>query len=278
MFNHNGGTVSKLYEPDETFIFPHKDSRIKWETFNIEIDLYEIKESCNINLVKINLNNDITKPVLFVIAGFGSFMGAAQVILTKLYLLGTKFRTIYIYDYNSMKDLQTKICNKRRTNLGHFDSEPEERLNKKIATSIHEILRMKNLDNIHLLGKSNGAWIVMLLIRMYPELYKGLYLSVPGIPNPYKYLSKMDPYILGNINFVFGFSQQDNLKFGFGRTSNREINRYKQFMDYINTNIIELKYNIYIEDNGLQPPEDGKSAHELYQSMIDRIILSLNKN
>ena len=134
---------------------------------------------------------------------------------------------------------------------------------------------MENLDNVHLLGKSNGAWIVMLLIRMYPEPYKGLYLAVPGIPNPLKYLTTMDPYYLARINFVFGFSQQDNFKFGFGRISNREIHRYNQIMEYINNTIIKLKYNIYIENNGLPPPDDGKSAHELYQSMIDRIILSL---
>jgi hypothetical protein len=275
--NQKGGTVTKLSEPDGTFIFPISDPRITWSTFNTDIKLYSYEESFNLNLVKIQLNDDLTKPILFVIAGFSqdSFMSAAYVILTKLKLLGTKFTSIYILDYSSMKKFQDTICGERKTDLGHFDTEPEERLNKKIATSIHEILTMLNLDNIHLLGKSNGGWIVTLLLKMYPELYKGLYLAVPGIPNPDKYLLRMDPSILEGINFVFGFSQQDNYKFSFGKISNQEKDRYDDILFNLKEKIPELKYRTYMENNGLPPPENKKDAHELYQSMIDHIILSL---
>jgi len=163
--NQRGGTVTKLYEPDSTFTFPTRDPKITWNTFETNIRLYTDENSFNLNLVKIQLNEDMTKSNLFVIAGFSqeSFMSASYVILSKLKLLGTKFNSIYILDYSSMKKFQDTICGKRKTDLGHFDTEPEERLNKKIATSIHEILTMLDLQNIHLLGKSNGGWIVTLL-------------------------------------------------------------------------------------------------------------------
>ena len=133
MFNHTGGTVIKLYEPEDSFIFPQKDKNITWNTFTINIKIKFDKDiddfiykSFNLNLVKIKLNSDLTLPVLFVIAGFGSFISAAQVILTKLYLLGTKFRAIYILDYKNMKEYHNEICGKRKYKL---DSEPEEKLN-----------------------------------------------------------------------------------------------------------------------------------------------------
>jgi len=109
---------------------------------------------------------------------------------------------------------------------------------------------------------------------MHPEIYKGLYLAVPGIPDPGKYLLKMEPSILEGINFVFGFSEQDNFKFSFGETSNQEKSRYDRVMKEVGQTI-NLKYKSYIEDNGLPPPDNKKDSHELYQSMIDHIILSL---
>jgi len=267
--NQKGGTVTKLDESDETFKFPIPDKRFTFNTFKVDVNLYDEEFSCSLNLVKIQLD-DTSNPVLFLIAGFSqdSFMSASYVILTKLKLLQAKFSAIYILDYSSMKKIQDFVCGKRKV-LDHFDSKPEKLLNKKIAESIHEILSMLDLHNIHLLGKSNGGWIVTLLLKMHPESYKGLYLAVPGIPDLSESLSRIDPSILQGINFVFGFSQQDAYKFSFGAISNQEISRYDAMM----ASFRPIRYKSYMEDNGL--PQDVKIHHELYQSMIDHIILSL---
>ena len=274
--NQKGGTLTKLDEPDGSFQFPVPDKRITYSTFSVNGNLYDKDFTLNLNLVKIKLDDEPNKPVLFVIAGFSqeSFMSASYVILSKLKLLQIKFSAIFILDYSSMKDLQNFVCGQRNKDLGHFDPDPEKKLNKEIAKNIHEMLMSSDLsefqkENIHLLGKSNGGWIVTLLLKIHPQMFKGLYLAVPGIPNAHESLSRIDPSILQGINFVFGFSQQDAYKFSFGHTSNQEKERYDEMMRELSL----TKYRSYIEDNGLPP--DPKIHHELYQSMIDNIILSL---
>ncbi len=64
MENQKGGVFAKLSEPDETFIFPIPDSRITCSTFNIDVKLYSHEKSFNLNLVKIQLNDDLIKPIL----------------------------------------------------------------------------------------------------------------------------------------------------------------------------------------------------------------------
>jgi predicted esterase len=285
MLNQKGGEVivTKQDEPDESFKFPIPDKKISFSTFKVDLTLYEKDYCCNLNLVKIQLDDTNTndKPILFLTAGFSteSFMSASYVILSKLKLLQTKFSAIYILDYSSMKDAQGDVCKIRDRDKTKFDPKPENKLNKEIAISIHKILENLELsvyqkDNIHLLGKSNGGWIVTLLLKMYPNSYKGLYLAVPGIPHAVRSLKEIDFSILKGINFVFGFSQQDAYEFGFGNCSNEEKQRYDEIMrEIMRENGLTINFKSYMEDNMLPPHE--KMHHELYQSMIDHIILSL---
>jgi hypothetical protein len=287
LLNQRGGaSITSMSEQDGS-IFPIKDKEkiitSSTYTFKININLtsYGLDGSFDINLVKIHLDNNLEKPILFVSAGFTdfSFLRAAYVILSKLKLLQTKFSAVFILDYSSMTIFQGDVCNKRKKVSGRFDDKPEESLNREIALIIHNIFSTKlelspfQKANIHLLGKSNGGWIVTLLLLLDPEIYKGLYLAVPGIPNPEVYLSMIPQKNLEEINFVFGFSQQDAYKFSFGEISNQEIYRYNAIMAPIKQSIPLLKYRSYMENNGLEPSE--KIHHELYQSMIDHIILSL---
>ena len=286
--NQRGGTITKLDETDPLFNFPIPDKKITFNTFKVGGELYGKDYSCNINLVKIKLDDKTDKPILFVVAGFSSesFMSACYVILTKLKSLQTKFSSVYIIDYSGMKDFQNFVCDQRENKL---DAIPEKKLNKEIARFIHEILLISDLsefqkENIHLLGKSNGGWIVTLLFKMYSGLYKGLYLAVPGIPNAVESLtieslskSSIDPSFLSNTNFVFGFCHQDAYPFGFGSISNQEKLRYDEIMQRINQTI-PLKFISYSEDTRVGDKSllpDPKMYHELYQSMIDHIILSL---
>jgi hypothetical protein len=96
-------------------------------------------------------------------------------------------------------------------------------MNTNIAKNIHEIILDLELDNVHLLGKCNGAWIVTLLLLM-DKKYKGLYLAVPGIPYGVESLSDLDVEIKNDIKFVFGWVQQDGFKFKWGK-SNEEKKR-----------------------------------------------------
>ena len=82
--NQKGGAITKLDEPDETFKFPIPDKRFTFNTFKVDVNLYDEDFSCSLNLVKIQLD-DTSNPVLFLIAGFSqdSFMSASYVILTK---------------------------------------------------------------------------------------------------------------------------------------------------------------------------------------------------
>lgn len=112
-------------------------------------------------------------------------------------------------------------------------------MNNNIASFLHNIIKTNlNLNKVHLLGKCNGAFVVTLLLlkELLPKdnIYKGLYLAVPGIPNNVKMLQKFyNKKRLKQINFVFGW----------GVKSNDEKKRYDETMKNISkANKIKLKY------------------------------------
>ena len=147
---------------------------------------------------------------------------------------------------------------------------PELQMNSKIADYIHNIIEGFNINNdIHLLGKCNGAWIVTLLLEK-SDKYKGLYLAVPGIPYSVTSLSKLDKDKLAKINFVFGWIKQDGYNFNWGRKSFEEKERYDMIMSDLN---IKDNYKSELYDNGCI--NDATKFHEIYPNMINIILESV---
>jgi hypothetical protein len=303
-----------------SFLAPDlKDTKYKYSKIE-----YEINDK-KVYIIKIVLNEEVDKPVLFALAGMShkSFLGTSNIIISKLDDLAIKFKEIYLLEYDSFKREQMIACQKRDELIqnagmqnfelmsiddlitkkqdrdGHgliefigasaFDTmslddklknvffEPELELNNKIAKIINFIIKDLKLSHIHLLGKCNGAWIATILItnETSPEIYKGLYLAVPGIPGSVEDLKKLDVNKLKDINFVFGWIKQDAYNFKWGKKSFEEKDRYDKIMqDIIDKNIdIDIKYHSHIYDNNCQAHPN--IFHEIYPDMIESIIRTL---
>lgn len=227
-----------------------------------------------IHIIKITLNEDKDKPVLFALAGMShkSFVGTSTVILSKLDSLNTKFKEIYLAEYADFSEDQSKACKERDEIMEKSDNfdeiyNPEAVMNNNIADFLHNIIKNNlNLENVHLLGKCNGAWVVTLLL-LKDEIYKGLYLAVPGIPSNVTILSKLDKNRLKNINFVFGWVKQDGFKFKWGKSNEEQI-KYNETIKDIKCNCMSIMY-----DNDGE--EHDKIHHEIFPDMIDDIVNSI---
>jgi hypothetical protein len=238
-----------------------------------------IVDNNSIHIVKIVLNQD-DKPVLFVVAGIShkSFLGTSHIILNKLTELGTKFKEIYLVEYDSFKDNQNEACiNRDKIKIKSKDIDkiynPELEMNDQIANYLNNIItNILQLTNVHLLGKCNGAWIITLLLLKNP-IYKGLYLAVPGIPFNIDILDQLRDDRLEEINFIFGWLKQDGYLFNWGRKSNQEKKYYDETIEDIKGKRLTIKYKSIEYDNGEK--EDPKKYHELYPGMIDDIISTL---
>ena len=146
-------------------------------------------------------------------------------------------------------------------------------MNNNIANNLNEIILQLNLTNVHLLGKCNGAWVVTLLL-LKNNIYKGLYLAVPGIPFNVDILSQLSDDRLEEINFVFGWILQDAYQFHWRTKSFQEKKIYDKTMKLIeNKKRINIKYKSYMYNNGLS--EDTNQYHEIFPSLIDDIISTL---
>ena len=251
------------------------------QNLNLSLNTYNFNGN-DIHIFKIILNND-DKPVLFALAGISnnSFNGTSAVILNKLELLGTKFKEIYLVEYSSFGQKQIDACGLRdklkHDHIGLGDDKlnniiykPELDMNNEIANNLNEIILMLNLNNVHLLGKCNGAWIVTLLL-MKQYIYKGLYLSVLGIPFNVNMLHELPQNRLVDINFVFSWIKQDGFPFHWNSKSFQEKDKYdKTIREIAKNNNINMKYSSVMYDN--QQSEDKKQYHEIYPDMIDLII------
>ena len=273
--NQNGGTITTI-ETTETDIKEYFESL---QILNKTLKTF-IVDSYKLHLIKVKLNDDDMKPVLFVIPGMShkSFRGTVNVVLSKLDELSTKFKTIYCLEYDSFKSDQNLACSKRdnivKNEKDKDPYKPELLMNSNIALQIHEIIKSLDLDNVHLLGKCNGGWVASLLLSQ-SNIYKGLYLAVPGIPYSVKNLNDIDRKRLNEINFVFGWTKQDELKFHWEKFSFEEKERY----DFIMKGINPAKYISYmfvnIDANGSESKADSKIYHELFPDMITKIIQTL---
>ena len=245
---------------------------------------HEIKKE--LHLVKIVLDEEnIDKPVLFVLAGMShnSFLGTSKIILSKLDELKKKFKEVYLLEYASYQDDQKSACGYRDLLFKQREDdeklyEPEYIMNYNIANNIHEIIQDLKLENVYLLGKCNGAWVVSLLL-LKDERYKALYLAVPGIPtingipSIYDILSRLNESRKNEVKFVFGWVLQDAFPFHWGMLSFEEKNRYDEIMKilYNVNNLDEIpNYKSFIYDNGEE--SNPKIYHELYPDLIDEIV------
>jgi hypothetical protein len=265
-----------------------KDDKYKYSKIEYEIN------GKKIYIIKIVLNDEGDKPVLFALAGMShkSFLGTSNIIISKLDDLATKFKEIYLLEYDSFTDDQKhafkvqkkliddagqenfeKMSIEDKLNGGFF--EPVFETNNKIAQLTKDIINNLELSNIHLLGKCNGAGIVTILITNDPDKYKGLYLAVPGISSSVQNLEKIDSDKLDDINFVFGWTKQDAYNYIWGLKSFEEKDRYDNIMQRIIAKNNNIKYHSEMYDNNCQPHESD--YHEIYPHMIDLIIETVNK-
>jgi len=234
------------------------------------------------NDAKKELNYNENTPVLFALGGMShkSFVGTSTVILSKLNLLKTKFKEIYLIEYSDFGEMQNEACSRRNIlkndNKTHNKIyEPELDMNNIIAKYLNNIINNLDIKNVHLLGKCNGAWVVSLLLTIN-EQCKALYLAVPGIAFDVQNLKSIKNDRLKIINFVFGWVRQDSFKFHWGRKSNQEKLIYdKTIRDIQYNKKIKLKYKskMYTYDSELQ--ENDKNYHEIFPTMIDDIVNSI---
>ena len=232
---------------------------------------YTMKDNM-LHLVKIKLNDDDSMPVLFVLAGMShkSFVGTSSIIISKLTELKTKFSSIYLLEYDSFKEMQNFACGRRDELKAKSKKDiykPELKMNTLIAKNIDSIIKKLKLKNIHLLGKCNGGWIILLML-LRSKQYTGLYLAVPGIPHGVDILQKINKKRLKEINFVFGWTKQDGFLFHWGQKSFQEKERYDKMMKDMKITYISEMY-----DNNMT--EDPKIYHEVSLQLIDTIIKSL---
>ena len=241
---------------------------------------YKTDKGNEIHLITITLNTkDEQLPVLFVVPGMShkSFLGTSLVVLSKLNELKTKFKKIYLLEYASFKKNQEDACTLRdeyKINQLHVSVyKPEYLMNREISTFINDnIITQLHLNNIHLLGKCNGAWIVTLLL-LANENCKALYLAVPGIPPIDSGIQKLNDLTVDrikNIKFVFGWTKQDIYPFHWGKSS-AEKEVYDNIMSEIaKKHKIQLNFISEMYDNNCVP--DPSQFHELYSEMISTII------
>jgi hypothetical protein len=234
----------------------------------------------NIHLINIELNKDESKPVLFMVGGLSnrSFGNSSKILLDKLDVLTNKFKNIYMIEYASFYDDQVTACG-LRDSLDKTENDiykPELDMNSEIADNVHRIIEDLRLNDVHLLGKCNGAWITILLL-LKSSIYTALYLAVPGIPLSIKILETIDEKRLQAIKFIFGWTKQDGFEFNWQNTDTRaktksfqEKKRYDEDMEKIAAEKrIELRYESFMYDNG--GPEEAKESHEIHPDMIDYI-------
>jgi hypothetical protein len=286
-----GGSVGRVEQIDNIsmvskFLSPLDDNKL-FTTIKIQFNCDDKK----IHIIKITFKDEKDEykynentPVLFALGGIShkSFVGTSTVILSKLNLLKKKFKEIYLIEYSDFGKMQDLACTERddikskNNDNYHKIYEPELDMNNTIADYLNDIIINElRITNVHLLGKCNGAWVVSLLLEKH-EQYKGLYLAVPGIPFDVQNLNIIDNARLSKINFVFGWVQQDAFKFHWNRKSYEEKNIYESTMRIIQKDKkIKLKYKSKMYNYDTELVEDSKNYHEIFPTMIDDIVNSI---
>ena len=256
-------------------------------------DIYNIEYIYirNCYLIKISKNSNYTN-ILFAIAGIStkSFMGTSSIILNNINSLMKKFDIIYLVDYSFYSESQKIACQKRDIIIENKCEciianiyNPELEMNKEIASNINNIINEVSIyhtnSNIHLLGKCNGAWVVinMLFNNKNIKKYKGVYLGVPGIPIQgdniigLNLISEELTHIFKHIDFKIGFRSDDGYEF-IWRKEKLKSNTILEIITQ-EVEIYKNKFgdeNVFYEDN-FQPIKD-KGNHEITDIFLEKIL------
>ena len=184
-----------------------------------EFDALYKDETLTFNIIKYSFEEfeeSGYKPVLFAMAGISSksFSNSAQVIVGNIEKLRGKFSSVYMINYDPLKQYQNKACESYdkikadkksmlRKDLSSKELgviyKDEIDLNIEIASIMNEIITSKlELKNVHLLGKCNGGFVALELVSM-SDIYKALYRQVLKLSTPYLTLKALGTSVLFQI-------------------------------------------------------------------------------
>jgi len=253
----------------------------KWEINQYDVDYKD--KTLTFNIIKYFFEESKDKPVLFAMAGIStkSFSNSAKVVVDNIEKLKGKFSSVYMINYDPLKQAQIDVCGKynelkdKKISMLRSDLSDDEELNEmyegeiklniEIATLMNEIISNKlRLDNVHLLGKCNGGFVCLELVSM-DDRYKALYLAVPGSPIHVKPLYKLSPKRLEEIVFIFGWNDNDDYKFNFTPESRMEKKIYDEEMIKLGEDKnVKLKYESHMFESG--------NGHEINSDLLDQIL------
>jgi len=235
-----------------------------------------IEDELNFEVIRKTFEEGGDKPVLFIMAGIStnSFCGTAEVLVRNQETLKGKFKEVYIVNMNAFKNYQDDACqtyrakrtkelNKEsilRTELTENELldiyDGEIRLAKEISQFIHIIISDKlKLTNVHVLGKCAGGEIALNLVCL-SEIYKALYLAVPGSVTHITPLYDIPPKRLESMHFIFGWNQNDDYAFNWNGRSSTEKEIYDEEIGKLEAKKkIGIDYESYMfrPGNGHQP-------------------------
>ena len=282
-FMQNGGAL--VWNEDSSF--GKKIVDICKEKKNIELNLsgWVRTDIDGLNIIKKSFAETIDKPVLVVMAGISakSFCGSAEIVVKNVELLKDKFKAVYIINTAKYGEAQGAACNIKdnmikeigrtretvlRKDLSDEEFkklyEPERLFTISLAKDIHKIITERlELTNVHLLGKCQGGSNMLELICL-GDIYKALYLAVPGNAYHIKPLYKLSRDRLEEITFIFGWNKNDDYKFDWTTASynekavyDEEIGKLEKAMD------VKLNYESYVFKPG--------NGHEINDDLIKKI-------
>jgi len=238
------------------------------------------------NIIKKTFEGDERRPDLVAMAGlsFKSFCGSAEVITQNIDKLKNKFKNVYIINLNPFKDYQNDACKEyKKIFEDHNGNEdgymfrtkrtPEEfneiygneiKLDDEIAGIINEIITEKlKLTDVHVLGKCQGGSVSIQLVSK-SDVYKALYLAVPGSPSHITPLYKISKERLEKMNFIFGWNDNDDYAFNFTLAS---INEKAKYDEEIGKLEFEKKANLNCQSYHFTPG----NKHEINPELISKI-------
>ena len=141
---------------------------------------------------------------------------------------------------------------------------PEREFTNKLAEDLHTLIKDKlKLTNVHLLGKCQGGSNVISIISTGDDIYKGLYLAVPGAAYNIEPLYKLSSERLEDITFIFGWNKDDEYGFGFNISINEKAVYDEEIGKLEEKKNVKLNYESYVFKPG--------NGHEINPELITKI-------
>lgn len=254
----------------------------------------------NLEVIKKSFEETGDKPILVAMGGIStnSFCGSSEIIVQNVELLKDKFKAIYIINTNEYKKEQGKACDhkdaitdglrerckfmkekendirrKMKENIKDKDEYrryydklygPEREFTNNLAQDIHNLIKNKlKLTNVHLLGKCQGGSNMLSVISTGDEIYKALYLAVPGAAYNIEPLYNLTPARLEDITFIFGWNKNDDYGFGFNISINEKAVYDEEIGKLEEEKKVQLNYESYVFTPG--------NGHEINSKLIAKI-------